>query len=318
MKTPAKRPLKEAFTSTFHDRYSFNHFLSTSTTGECGFIELKNKKIASPSKKLKDFHKFVNKTILEFLEINEEVVFSYRKGKNILSAIEKHSQSTNFFQTDISNFFESISLSDVKNTIEDNTTKLPVSDIENYIDHISDLITIDEKLPVGFSTSPVLSNAVLFNFDNELNQYCETSSIHYSRYSDDIILSSNRKSSLIEASEKIQILLSKYFSGRININKSKTKFNNKGNRVKILGILILPNGNVTVDNSIKEDVEIKLHFFLNDRKALESYSGPDFEHTISKLSGTLNFISTIDSHYLDKLRKKCGNTTIDMFLHKSV
>jgi RNA-directed DNA polymerase len=173
-------------------------------------------------------------------------------------------------------------------------------------------------LPVGFSTSPLISNAVLFNFDNELSEYCNAFNIHYSRYSDDIILSSDKKSSLVEASEKIQALLMKNFSGRININKSKTKLNHKGNRVKILGILILPNGQITIDNSIKEDVEIKLHFFLNNRKALESYSGSDFEHTTSKLSGTLNFISTIDSHYIDKLRKKYGNTTIDMFLHKSV
>ena len=277
----------------------------------------KKREIHIPNKKLKIFHSFLNLFLLEHLHINNEVVFSYRKGVNAVDAVSKHTSSKYFFQTDIINFFNSIDAGLVTSTILNSIETCPISDIQNYITNIVKILTINDSVPVGFSTSPLLSNACLFNFDNELQKYCLENKLTLSRYSDDIIISSLEKAPILEAETHAARLLSKHTKNKLSINTKKSKHTQTGNKIKLLGMVILPNGKVSVDIKFKRDTEVKLHFYLTNKEKFSEIAGPDSDSAIEKISGQLNYYNTIDPSYLDKLRKKYGATIVDMFLHKS-
>ncbi|WP_419149760.1 reverse transcriptase domain-containing protein [Salmonella enterica] len=78
--------------------------------------------------------------------------------------------------------------------------------------------------PQGAPTSPCLSNLVCKNLDAEISFLCEKLQVRYSRYSDDITISSTNTSfsrhNAQHIIDSIYIILNKY---GFNPNKYKTK-----------------------------------------------------------------------------------------------
>jgi RNA-directed DNA polymerase len=324
-----KRSLEDIFLSTFHNKYSFKEFLELDVSQEYEIFEINSRTIYSPSPRLKAFHKFIISCVFEYAAFNESVVFSYRKGTTIRDAVERHSHSDLFFQTDIKNFFTSISITNVRNIFKNQLDNIPVCDINNHIDLLIKYCVVDNILPTGFSTSPILSNLSLFEFDNELEKLAKKNSLQYTRYSDDLILSSKNLDGINDIEQTIQKYLTLYINGTITLNQSKTKITKKGQRIKLLGLVILPNGLITIDKKNKKEIETLFHLYLTDETKFENYISNHFKYKnnqqkslrelgISTLSGKLMAVNSMDKDYLNKLRKKYGNTLIEMFLRKTV
>lgn len=307
--------LQEAFDFAFHHKFAFNDFINLNVEQECQRL---GPKIISPSPKLKKYHRFLNKYIFDYAKINENVVYSYRQDKSPFDAVIKHAENKYFFQTDIKDFFNSINSRDVEIVIGENLNATSISDIQNYKNQLLLLTTIQNHLPIGFSTSPNISNSCLFSFDNQLEDFCIDQGITYTRYSDDIILSSNDKNILDPAKDFIIQKLKLFYGERIVINPKKTKFTHKGGKIKLLGLVILPSGKVSVDMKMKNHLEILLHFYINDRERYVDYLKNNYDGDPAKISGQLNYINAIDSSYLDKLRKKYGNFIVDIFYHQAI
>lgn len=313
-----KKKLETLFEAMYHGKYSFKDFIESDISSEYEQIKLKERFVYKTTKKLKTFHSFISLFLLEYLNINTRVVYSYRKGCNSLDAVSKHSQSKYFFQTDIKHFFESLTTPLIRKTIILGSENSPISDIENHIERIVSLVTLNESLPLGFSSSPILSNACLYEFDNELESYCTRSGLIYTRYSDDIIVSGQEQTTIEGIDQTIEELLHKCYDRQLEINKQKSKYTRKGNKVKLLGLAILPNGKVTVDIKIKNEIEVLLFHYINNRDKFLDHAKveQDISKGVDLLFGYLNYVSTIDKDYLEKLRKKFGATVVDMFLHR--
>ena len=321
MKTPAahlRLSLQEAFDSTFHHKFDFNDFLTLDVRSECKSFYVNNKIIFNPSIKLNRYLHFLNNFVFDYAKINANVVHSYRKGKNSYTAVVKHADSKYFFQTDINRFFNSITAQDIEVVFENNLIDIPILDIEKYKSNLLSLVTVDGVLPVGFATSPGLSNACLYAFDNALESYCQANEMVYTRYSDDIILSSNKGDVLKEAEAFISKQLNIFHSGRIELNLHKTKHTHKGKKIKLLGIVILPSGKISVDMKLKQQLEILLHFYVNDKNKFSDYLRNHYHGNLSTISGQLNYVNSIDSAYLNKLRKKYGNYVVDIFFRQTI
>lgn len=307
--------LQEAFDSTFHHRFNFDYFLNLNISKE--YELLSNAKL-NPSTKLKKYLRFLNNFIFDYVKINTNVVHSYRRDKNTYTAVAPHCHSKFFFQTDIKNFFSNIAQKDVEKILNMYCGDSPINDIYKYKSHLLNVTTIDDVLPVGFPTSPNISNSFLFDFDNALEVYCLKNDIIYTRYADDIILSSNTKDFFPTIQNTISGYLDDLYEERIKINLCKTKRMQKGNKIKILGMVILPSGKISVDIKLKQQIEILFHFYINDKDKFSDYLIKHYHGDFRKISGQLNHINTIDNSYLDKLRKKYGNFIVDSFHYQSV
>ncbi|WP_144167474.1 reverse transcriptase family protein [Shewanella algae] len=326
------RTFEEVFNSTFHNRVSFDDFVNGSINTEYSIVKFKNKSIYSPSLNLKKIQRFLNKSILEYALTNERVVFSYRKGASVRDAVEVHSKSKYFFQTDIKNFFGQIKKDVVENIIGTQLGCVPIIDIEEYHDVLLRYLIVDGHVPIGFSTSPIISNLSLFYFDNDLEEYCLKNDFKYTRYADDIIISStdyeidlHKTKSLIKS-----FLLRNNFVGEL-INDKKTRIQVRNGVIKLLGFNILLDGTVTIPSKDKKEVEIMLNFYLNDKSKFDDYvsklktrsgrlnEGKSLrENGISSLSGRIIGINAMDKKYIGKLKSKYGNAVIEMFLRKTV
>jgi len=303
--------LQTAFDSRFHHKLSFDDFLNLDVTQEYQILDRKKQLILNPTAKLKKYLRFLNSFIFNEALVNANVVHSYRQGRNAYTAVEKHANSKYFFQTDIQNFFSSITTEIVGSVLDKNLSNA-ISDIHNYKDQLLNFIVVNNTLPVGFPTSPSITNTCLYDFDNALESYCLKKGIIYTRYSDDIILSSNNIN-LNNIENIVSEYLELFFNDKLLLNTNKTKHTHKGKKIKILGMVVLPCGKVSVDMKLKKQLEILFYFYINDKEKFEDYLTNKFKGELSTISGQLDYINTVDQSYLDKLRKKYGNFIIDKF-----
>jgi RNA-directed DNA polymerase len=198
----------------------------------------------------------------------------------------------------------------------------PISDLSEHIDHILDLLTINGTLPIGYSTSPILSNACLHEFDNRLASVSQERQWIYTRYADDIIISADNLQSIQDAQEVVENCLAEKLGDNFALNLKKSKLTRIGRKVKLLGLVILPNGAVTIDRDVRNRIETLLYFYIRDRSRLvrifEEEKREGMEEGLQRLSGLVSYAYAADPIYLEKLRAKFGTTVIDSFLHRSV
>ena len=199
--------------------------------------------------------------------------------------------------------------------MERDNSLMPFSDFEDYIPLIVKMVTWGGSLPVGFPTSPKLSNAFLLNFDNALQAYCNEKNFCYTRYSDDIIISGKKVSDFDSLEKNIQMMLKQYSSEKLRLNTKKKRVTHIGNKVKILGLIITPNGQVTIDSKYKNILESLLYFYstnndLKYKKLLER----EFDGKEHSLFGMLHYAKSIDPKYLEKLQRKYGAYTLSSLM----
>lgn len=313
------KSLQTIFNLYFHGKYSFDNFINIDIkTHITNQYQINKKTILSVDKQLTEFHNFINLFIVNKLEFNTSICFSYAKNTTVYSCLKPHKNHKYFLTTDIANFFGSICSADISETMQYNINekKIPISDIDQYKNDIVKLLTFEEKLPIGFSTSGRLSNSILFTFDKKILIKCKSNNITYSRYSDDLIFSSNEKN-IVQIKPIVKDILTNIFNGRLKINPNKTKTYSKKSKIKILGLIITPNGDITIDKKMKSNIETAMHFYANDTNKFNSFLKKKFDGNIQKVFGIVAYINSVNKNFLNKLRKKYGNYTVDSFLRKS-
>jgi len=302
-----KRTFEEAFNTVFHNKITFDDFCSLELSCEIkAFTTNDGRLIYRPSDKLKDCLRFIDRVVFRNLAKDTDVVHSFIKGKSTLTAVQAHSQNKYFFITDICDFYPNVKSTDVAHILNRDKNLISISDIEDYIGLIVNMTSLAGGLPVGFPTSPQLSNAFLFEFDRELKKYCIDHDLVYTRYVDDIIISSKAFEKLSELTVLIQNLLKQFASINLLLNKQKTHITHFNNKVKILGLVILPNGRVTIDAKYKKKIELALYFYINDRKKYSDFIAGVFHGDERSLFGLLHYAKSVDTAYIEKLQRKYG------------
>ncbi len=302
----AYRTLQQAFNAVFHDKESFSEFYSLEQRKHVDGFLYRDRKVYKTSAQYKRFLRFLEKVVLRHLATNANVVHSYIRGKSTLTAVTAHSKNSAFFLTDIKSFFQNITENDVQHVLDRDKGLVPISDFEHYIPYLAKIMTWDNSVPAGFPTSPQLSNGFLFDFDNALYGFCEINELIYTRYSDDIIISGKHRDKLPFLKDTVQDLLHDYASKALSINIEKTRLTHIGNKVKILGLIITPQGRVTIDSKYKNTIESILYFYGNDRIRYDNLLLKEFDGKEHSLFGLLHYVKATDPGYLVKLQRKYG------------
>lgn len=308
--------LKLLFESYFNKKVSFDIFENISIEKNYRKVCKDKREIYIPHKDLKLVLSFLSHFIFESLPIEDDVAFAYRKGINIKDCLLPHTNSKFFYKTDIENFFPSISSSLIKENIYQDISTLSYLDqeeISSYLDKILSLVTIDDKLPIGFPTSPFISNYIMRKYDISIKSFCNKNNLIYTRYSDDIIISSNKDIDKNYITNNIERIFQQE-CGSFRLNVSKTKIFTKKNKIKILGLTI-NNNKISVDREIKDEIEIGIYFFTQSKLKFKNYFSDDSEQSARrKLAGNISYAINIEPDYMNKLVKKYGLSIIKEIL----
>ena len=180
--------------------------------------------IAQPAKEVKLLQYWIISNIFPKLPIHSAAT-AYIKGKNIADNANPHAQKGYILKLDFKDYFPSITGDDFIKYMKD-TRGFDYND--NDLNRLRNILFWLPKyenkyrLSIGAPSSPYFSNAIMFQFDKLVYEYCMNKNITYTRYADDITFSMVDGKKRSEALEQIKYILAKLPYPRLKLNVKKT------------------------------------------------------------------------------------------------
>lgn len=116
-------------------------------------------------------------------------VQGFAEGRSVATNAQIHAGQRWVLNIDLENFFPSISFGRVRGMLMARPYELP----PNIATVVAQLCCHERLLPQGAPTSPVLSNMIATRLDSKLQKLARGYRCRYSRYADDITISSERE-----------------------------------------------------------------------------------------------------------------------------
>lgn len=279
--------------------------------------------IHAPNAELKSLQRWINTEILYRLPVHN-CCFSYHRDSSIIDCAKKHCASRWLIKFDIENFFHTIKEVDVYKVfrmygykplisfmLARICTYQPKSVIENKLNWIlfntkSDDLVYSKKhvnffgrVPQGAPTSPMLSNLVLRELDETLNQYAQKRGGIYSRYADDMFISFSQDNfDRKQASQVIGRVFTHVREYGYNLNKTKIKVIPPGQNKVILGLNV--NGrDVLLTREFKQRIESHIYgikrFGVKEHMKYRGFNS--IYGMIEHIFGLINYARQVDFSY---------------------
>jgi hypothetical protein len=181
---------------------------------------------------------------------------------------------------------------------------------------ISKLSTVNGILVQGFNTSPIISNIVATQLDVSLREYSIKNSIKYTRYADDISLSS--QNDFPDESEITSIIEAHNFL----LNHDKTRKSIRGNYQAVTGLTIFDNERARIPKKIKKNLRLEVYYIskygmknhairalvreglYDNKKDNEEILRSKIFETRYRILGWIRFISGIEPKFSNYLNEK--------------
>ena len=203
--------------------------------------------ISAPTTMLKSFLTYTNKLLQAFYEAPDYVT-GFVPEKSVVDNAERHIGRNYVFNTDLKDFFPSITKSRVWATLK----RPPFNFNDTVADAVAGLCCTEVKidgekrwvLPQGSPCSPILTNIVCRPLDHRLYRLSKKYKLRYSRYADDITFSGNRN--VFQKGGAFRTELEEIITGqRFTINEKKTRLQKKNERQEVTGLVVSDRVNVT-------------------------------------------------------------------------
>lgn len=244
--------------------------------------------ILAPRKFIKTIQYWLKDHVLNRLKIHSSC-YSYRSGVSIKDNAINHIKKKFVANIDIADYFGSINKKMVKDCFYKNN--IP----EHVINTISGIVTYNDVLPQGAPTSPIISNAILFEFDEEMSFHALTLDCIYTRYSDDISISSDNKENIAIL---INIAEANLLSAGFTLNRQKQRIASDNSRQVVTGILV--NESIRPTRCYRKKIRSAFDHALKEQDGSQL--------TINKLRGYLNYLKSFEPYGFTFNEKKYKET----------
>lgn len=243
--------------------------------------------LSSPVYKLKEIQKALLVNFLSDPVLVHSGAFAYVRGRSAVQCARLHERAVWLIKIDLRDFFTYIDERRIYWTLLERgnskfssflvariTTRsastsdsiyshLPKRYKRNRRHLLSKKFSVGNKrlgfLPQGSPTSGAISNLVCFNLDNDLAAVAHKAGLSYSRYSDDIIFSSDQVFDRKNAEAILRQSIKKIRSRGFLLNAGKTRIIPPGARKKVLGLLVGDAG-LRLPRETRAQIDSSLHF----------------------------------------------------------
>lgn len=259
--------------------------------------------ICAPSDDLMRYQRNVLKAFYECKVLCDDSVHSFTKFRNCKTSLLRHqaNHSRWFLKLDIHKYFDNVTT----DKLADRLAEIhPFAEMvhneptaKNRLKRLLDKICMkDGVLPQGAATSPILSNLYLTGFDYKLRQELKNHGrFVFTRYADDILISSRESFSFAVIVNVVDDLLKDY---GLELNKTKTRYGSCNGSNWNLGIMYNKDHNLTVGAHNKHVFKCRIHNLKSKNKDSVEYTEELFT-----LQGLLSYYISIEPEYFHKYKK---------------
>ena len=247
--------------------------------------------IAQPSREVKAVQRYLVSNEIGSLPLHETAA-AYRVGMGIGENAARHVNSHFLLKMDFKGFFPSLRPSDLEKHIEE---FMPERFCEEDLRIIRKVCfwkprkRSSLRLSIGACCSPFISNTVMYKFDECVDGLARERGIIYTRYADDLTLSTSKRNLLREMERAIRKILKELSYPTLTINEDKTIHSSKKHQRRVTGLVLSSQGRVSLGRNRKRDIVAAVHHALNGR--LESKE-------VEKLKGQLAFAFDVEPEFL--------------------
>lgn len=254
------------------------------------------RKIEHPSRELKALQRWISAFLLQQLPQHPNAT-AYSKGSSIKSNAARHLGTKFTLRLDFKDFFPSFKEAGIKKFLANASEQIGLKLTDGDIRFASKIFCRHGALTIGAPTSPSLTNRMMYEFDRSVTAFAESAGLVYTRYADDIFISSYHANDLNEILPAIRKFVGQYPYSKLVLNHKKTTYLSKKYNRSITGIVITPTNKLSVGRHSKRRIK-----GLIWRMEQVGLSVEDQNY----LSGYLAFLRDVEPTFVEALVRKYG------------
>lgn len=259
------------------------------------------RKIEHPSREIKALQRWLIRTLIRKMPVHDAAT-AYSKGASIRANAERHVRSRYTVRLDFEDFFPSFRGSGVvaylMQTDRDPEMVLSPDDLA----FIRRIVCRHDVLTIGAPTSPGLTNAMMYEFDTTLSDWCAAKELIYTRYADDLFISASVPGALEEVEAKAMKLAAKFPYAELALNREKTAHLSRKYRRSITGLVITPEQKLSIGRDRKVRLKSDVYAYSKGRLQPEDRS---------RVAGLIAFVRDVEPAFYETLLRKYGSETIE-------
>jgi retron-type reverse transcriptase len=254
--------------------------------------------ICHPSRELKALQYVFLRDILRGLPVHEAAT-AYKAGTSIKANAAAHLGSRVILKLDFEAFFPSIKVADWVKYVGQSLPTWSPQDLEfsTYVMFWGEGGYTPKCLSIGAPTSPLLSNALLYQFDGVISHYAANNGLVYTRYADDITISTADHLDRDAVMAEIKSALDLIEFPRLQLNAAKTRLVSKSTSRRVTGLVLTNDGALSLGHDRKRLIRAMVHHALTGRANIADQSS---------LAGLLSFAADVEPAFIEALRRKYG------------
>ncbi|MEE2953012.1 MAG: retron St85 family RNA-directed DNA polymerase [Pseudomonadota bacterium] len=256
------------------------------------------REIAQPARELKFIQRETLSIYAERLPLHDACI-AYRAGLSIRDNALIHCGHSPIMKMDFKDFFPSITAQDWRQYFLEmqlgSDEELSLTTRIFFMRPKGGRLL---RLAIGAPSSPTISNALLYKFDDLVSSKCKSEKIRYSRYADDLTFSAPRTGYLNSVEAIVRDTLREILYPKIAINPSKTNLVTTRYGRRVTGLTLANDGRVTIGRERKRLIRAMLHRFMTT----------EFSDSEEKyLAGLLAFAKSSEPDYYYSMLNKYGS-----------
>jgi len=264
--------------------------------------------ISQPSRELKSIQYFLINDVLSKLPVHPSAM-AYREGSSIAKNALRHVSSRVILKLDFENFFGSIRVADWRRYA---LGRLPHwSEMDFGFSAQVMFWGCGGRSPIclsiGAPVSPILSNAIRDDFDVQMSRFAAEADLVYTRYADDLTISSNDFLDANAIIKQVQAALARSDAPRLSLNEAKTYLASKARSRRVTGLVLSNEGAVSLGRDRKRLISAMVH-----RAGLGQLSAKE----LMTLHGLLAFAHDVEPDFVVRLERKYGGEAIAALFHR--
>lgn len=227
--------------------------------------------------------------------------FAYMKKRGVKKCAERHQKNgSNWFSKfDFSNFFGSTTMEFL---IKQLRMILPFACVDpEFLKKALKIAFLDGGLPQGTPLSPMLTNIMMIPIDFELNntlRHYNHQTYVYTRYADDLLISSEFAFKFREIESVIRQTLEK-FEAPFEVKPEKTRYGSRAGSNWILGMMLNKDNELTIGHKEKNRFKAALTNYVMDSKNDNRWEIGD----VQVLNGKISHYRYIEGDKIDDIIK---------------
>ncbi|MCR5855507.1 TIR domain-containing protein [Mesorhizobium sp. J428] len=247
-------------------------------------------------------------------------VRGYVKGQSFLTNAQYHERQRWVLNIDVKDFYPSIGFARIRG--------LFISPYFGFNERVATILaritTYNNGLPQGATTSPVLANIIAHNLDKRLVELAAKEQLKYTRYADDITISSSKRNvpaDIVQSWEPafgnrvVQIgrsINDAFKHSGFEINQSKTRLLFQYERQEVTGLIVNRRANVWRRDISRLRMKIYSIKRFGASSAAKIWIGANADDGMmwSHISGQLSFIRQVRGTNDPVLAKLCKEAVV--------